>query len=330
MIIQPVLAPSLTNLTASPTLKGNLLKWDVVNSNILLGAEVWASKTNSRATATKIAEVIDNTYMHFANAGETWYYWVRSISVYNRADGNWLPSATVGAQATTLLAQTDDIAQNAVTDVTPVQSVTSVSQSSYSIWERVFTYQFFGTGNYFIIDFQHLSNLSLATLGTTGSAHVQQRLGLNEYTIHQTGLVNVTNGSAIVTGIGTSWLGQISAGHIFSNQALSRYTIQSVDSNTQITLTTPFGGATATNSAYYIITSSGSVFTLTETTDKFYVQSGQYLSHSFPYRARIPVITDATRLYDVLFDWAMIRTDTSWSMSNQSVLRTMILEEVKR
>lgn len=331
MIIQPVVAPSLSNLTVTPALKGNLLKWDVVNNSLLLGAQIWASQTNDRATATKVSEVFDNTFMHLTSAGSAWYYWIRGISVYERADGAWLPvSATAGVQSTTLLAQTEDIAQNAITSVIPVQSVIVVNQTAYSTWERVFTYPFHGTGNYFIIDLQHLANITLTTLGTAGSAYTQQRLGLDEHTVVETGTVSATNGSAIVTGSGTSWLSQLSAGDVFGISGLSRYSIASVDSDTQITLSAVYLGTTVAGSSYYVITSTASVFTLSQTNDKFQLQSGTYLSYSFPFRYRIPVECPADKLYDIVLDWSIVRSDTSWSMSNQSILRTLILEEVKR
>ena len=68
-----------------------------------------------------------------------------------------------------------------------------------------------------------------------------------------------TNGSAVVAGIGTTWLNNVVAGDKIRRANDTKwYTIKSVDSNTQITLGTPggastnFAEATSTGVAYYI------------------------------------------------------------------------------
>lgn len=73
---------------------------------------------------------------------------------------------------------------------------------------------------------------------------------MGQYTV---GLVDVTNGSAVVTGVGTLWSSEITAGQTFSiyRSGVSYY-VASVDSNTQITLSDSYAGATATNQQYQI------------------------------------------------------------------------------
>lgn len=73
---------------------------------------------------------------------------------------------------------------------------------------------------------------------------------------YKTGTVSTTNGSAVVTGSGTSWLASISVGDLFALQASSdpynvAYEVGSVDSDTQITLTAPFN-ATVSGNAYVL------------------------------------------------------------------------------
>ena len=82
-----------------------------------------------------------------------------------------------------------------------------------------------------------------------------------------TGTVTVVNGSAIVTGSGTSFVGNVVAGDEFGIGALQSssvsfpttfYTVLSVDSNTQLTLSAVYAGASAATQSY--ITSAVSSF----------------------------------------------------------------------
>ena len=70
---------------------------------------------------------------------------------------------------------------------------------------------------------------------------------------YSTGVCSVTAGSATVTGLGTSWLTEISPGQVFvaDGQAVG-VLIQSVVSNTQLTLAAPFGGSTQANIPYVV------------------------------------------------------------------------------
>ncbi|HEU4830672.1 MAG TPA: hypothetical protein VFS65_00695, partial [Candidatus Saccharimonadales bacterium] len=327
----PILAPALTGLIVTPAFRGNLLKWDALDDPILFGAEVWASQTNDRATASKIATVYDNSFMHLTEAGETWYYWIRSVSTYGRSDGPWLPvSGTTGIESTSLLTNTEDITPNAVTDIVVAQEFSAKVQTTYNLWESVLFFSFFGTGSEFLIHGQHLANLSIATLGTSQSAFAQQRMRLLENTIHAVGTVNLTNGSAVVTGIGTNWLTSLAVGQIFFLTSLVRYSIVSVDSDTQITLAVPYTGATASGEPYCVITATVSVFSLAQTTDKYAIVGAHCLSHSHPFNYRICITSAYGKMYDCILEWALVRDNTSWSINNSSIIRTFILEEMKR
>lgn len=70
---------------------------------------------------------------------------------------------------------------------------------------------------------------------------------------YSAGTVTVTNGSPTVTGSGSLWTGNVVAGSwiTITNSGLS-YQVQSVDSNTQITLTSNYNGATASAQTYVI------------------------------------------------------------------------------
>lgn len=65
-----------------------------------------------------------------------------------------------------------------------------------------------------------------------------------------------TNGTTVITGSGTAWLGNVTAGSVFSIAGSGvPYIVGNVDSNTQITLTTPYVGPNASGQSYAITTS---------------------------------------------------------------------------
>lgn len=70
---------------------------------------------------------------------------------------------------------------------------------------------------------------------------------------YRTGTVSVTNGSAVVTGAGTSFIAGVAIGESFNGPDGKLYEIQSVDSNLQITLASPYLGATAAAQLYVVI-----------------------------------------------------------------------------
>jgi len=86
---------------------------------------------------------------------------------------------------------------------------------------------------------------------------------MSEYNI---GTVNVSNASAIVTGSGTLWTTYVLAGQAFMIDGTTViYTIGSVDSDTQITLTTVYVGTTVSSATYSIVTDFTTYFNLYET-----------------------------------------------------------------
>ncbi len=70
---------------------------------------------------------------------------------------------------------------------------------------------------------------------------------------YSTGTVSVTNGSATVTGATTGWTSQAKPGDMLTTDRSVFYEVQSVDSNTQITLAQAYAGSTASGQGYYII-----------------------------------------------------------------------------
>lgn len=331
MIIQPVLAPTLSGLTATPALKGNLLKWSALNDRLLFGAEVWASKTNDRATASRLATVYDNTFTHATDSGETWYYWIRAVSIYSRADGEWYPlSATAGVSSTALLTQTTDMAPNSVTSISVAQGAGTITQTSYSTWENIFSIPFLGTGNKHLINVSHSANASLITVGTSQGLKSVERLTLNEYTVYRTGTVSVTSGAKIVTGVGTSWLSSLVVGNYFFMPNGYKYSITSIDSDTQITLSTNYVGSSASGVAYFIITNINTVLVLSQDTRNFSIVGTYMISSNQQFNHVWALDSVSGKLYDIILDWTIVRDNTGWALSQSSILRTVILQELKR
>lgn len=69
---------------------------------------------------------------------------------------------------------------------------------------------------------------------------------------YRTGTVAVTASSAVITGTGTAWLANAAAGEAFVGPDGKAYEIQSVDTNTQLTLASAYLGTTASGQSYAI------------------------------------------------------------------------------
>ena len=70
---------------------------------------------------------------------------------------------------------------------------------------------------------------------------------------YKTGTATVTNGSATVTGSGTLWLANVTAGDSFTVAGDGvMYYVASVDTDTQVTLSAPYAGTTASGAVYAI------------------------------------------------------------------------------
>lgn len=333
LALSPVLAPALTGLSAIATLKGALVTWDALNDNSLFAVEVWAAATNDRSTATLLKTATANYYLHTGlPSGATRYYWVRAKNTHGRTDGAWTPvSATAGVSATTLLAQTADMALNSTTVISIAQSLAAVTQTVYSTYENAFFFSFIGGGNTHLFDMQNYSNFDVATIGTSGSAYSQQRFGVTEHTLYSTGTVAVTNASAIVTGTGTAWLSGTVAGQTFIAPNNVRHTILSVDTDTQITLSVAYAGTTQSGQAYSVITASTELFSFAQITSRYTIVGTQLLTvGGEAFRYRLPFNAAAGKLYDCQLLWALVRDNTTWAVTQTTVQRILILEEIKR
>lgn len=67
---------------------------------------------------------------------------------------------------------------------------------------------------------------------------------------YKTGTVAVTNGSAVVTGTGTLWVANGRRGDVFVGPDYAVYEVLNVDSNSQLTLASPYRGTTGSGQTY--------------------------------------------------------------------------------
>ncbi|KEP68441.1 hypothetical protein DL1_12000 [Thioclava dalianensis] len=74
---------------------------------------------------------------------------------------------------------------------------------------------------------------------------------------YKTGTISVTDGSTAVTGSGTGWVDEILAGWLLRDPSGVAYEIASVNSDTSITLATPYLGVTGSGKSYSIAPTLG-------------------------------------------------------------------------
>ena len=101
---------------------------------------------------------------------------------------------------------------------------------------------------------QYKSALESAWTGTTVDSMWKLDDSDDLQGFYSTGTVSVTNGSAVITGVSTGWLGEdFGPGYSFSiDDGVTEYEILSVDSDTQITLTANYNEATDSGKSYII------------------------------------------------------------------------------
>ena len=115
-----------------------------------------------------------------------------------------------------------------------------------------------------------IATVDSATQLTLTSDFTGTNYSLTNYSIRKNESVSVTNGSAIVTGTGTNWLstvGLIAPGDKFKIDSNGTwYTIATVDTDTQLTLTANYAGQT-TSAAFFTLrnTSTAAVVTTSPT-----------------------------------------------------------------
>lgn len=99
----------ISNLTVTASFKNIWLTWTNPADNDLASVEIWAHTANNRASATLLATLMDDTFVHSGLAtGQTRYYWLRAKD-YSGNVSTWYPvSATGGLSATTSQTVTAD------------------------------------------------------------------------------------------------------------------------------------------------------------------------------------------------------------------------------
>jgi len=140
-------APDITGLTATAGVKSITMEFTDPDVTDFRRVEIWARKTtNDRSGASLVGTSLGTTFTHQGlTTGDTWYYWIRTVSIYGRADGNWYPSsATAGVSATTTDVAASDLDSDILTYSSSVSGSsngvgTTHTTSAYATWESVFT-----------------------------------------------------------------------------------------------------------------------------------------------------------------------------------------------
>jgi hypothetical protein len=90
--------------------------------------------------------------------------------------------------------------------------------------------------------------------------------------LYSTGTIAVSNGSAAVTGTGTAWVGNVSPGSIIIMPNGDVYFVQSVNSNTSLTLSRAYAGTSQTGQSYDIAPTGGITAALVERVQELVTQ----------------------------------------------------------
>lgn len=91
---------------------------------------------------------------------------------------------------------------------------------------------------------------------------------------YRTGTLSVSNGSAVVSGNGTTWAGvSVKAGYVLVTADLKLYEIQSVSSSDQLTLSETYSGVSANGVSYAIIPTAGANVELARLIEEFLEES---------------------------------------------------------
>ena len=126
---------------------------------------------------------------------------------------------------------------------------------------------------------------------------------------YQIGTVITTNGSTVVTGLGTEWESNVSVGDSFKKLKENVvYEIASVDSDTQITLSSNYGGSTESGSSYNI---------LRDFTDNFNLREIWAGDKDWPYH-----LTLTLREIDRLMKWLEDRVQSSATTTTTTTTTT--------
>jgi hypothetical protein len=101
--------PAPTGLTASPTFTNVYLAWNGAPYRNHAYTEIWRATTNNLGNAVLVGRSNTNLYADAAQEGQTYYYWIRFVSVanvtgpYNSTSGTSATTATNPATLVTLL-----------------------------------------------------------------------------------------------------------------------------------------------------------------------------------------------------------------------------------
>lgn len=268
------LAPTLSGLVTNGSTAGTgiLCTWDALNDAELASTQVWVATSNNRALATLAATVTGNSYFHIGTSGITYYFWIRAVNVYNKANGAYFPvSSTAGVPGVISKIATFDLDDNAISNHVILQSSTPLAFPSITTTHTLFDVLYAAEGGVVTIKaesagagFGLQSAPTTATVaGTVAGYHL---LYISEVTsFPRVGTTTFTNNSNQVVGVGTNFVASM-VGHPIGFSEGRSATVLSVQDSTHLTLEYPWPNATVTDSPdWYCVASlpSSGAITLT-------------------------------------------------------------------
>lgn len=162
--------------------------------------EIYRNDVNEFDSATKLGQTFADFYEDkTVTAGETYYYWINSVSLFEEIEDNRVPVGTEGFEIEVDFADTPDIALNAVTDVlvaTPatmagggfdLNSAPPLSVPSYDTFDIMYVTAVTGDG------YEYLATMDIFYSTSTNIATDNSNVELHTYM----GVINATSGSLI-------------------------------------------------------------------------------------------------------------------------------------
>lgn len=119
--VTPKVAPPVTGLTAEGNLAGTgiMLDWFATNSDEMFATEIWWASSNDRSTASLLSVETGTSKLVPGVPGNTYYFWIRSINIYNYSSGDWFPTSSTGGVGVTVgLIDRTHVTVNEITEIT--------------------------------------------------------------------------------------------------------------------------------------------------------------------------------------------------------------------
>lgn len=328
----PKEAPELTNLQTAGNSAGTgiSVSWEVPADSEYWLTEVWASQTNDRSTATLAAKVVGTTFIFLSEATVEHFFWIRSVNIYGSATGKWFPlSSAAGVSGIADAIVTEDIAPNAVSDVTQFATTTASTLTAYDDEIDLISVLAANKTGAFETRFNSVISFTPTAVDTSGELSVTCYCKCIRYGYYPIeGFIELVSGSPIVTGTGTNFI-QAMVGQTLILAGSVKYTILSVENTIQLTLAEN-ADTSHVYLSYYITQSTDVVFSLPEVTQKLSLLSGNLIQIDKNLSTTYTAFTSSIYLYEFAISWIKTRTNANWDATIAASTRSITVSQRKR